>query len=105
MNAISEERLQELRNLRDRMVAFWQEESGGDGAFPEWLDDPSPNYEFVDAVNEIDRLEEVLREIAYNTSTSVPLGADWPNHYRVQLLRVISMAANALHQEEDIGDE
>ena len=42
-------------------------------------------------------LREALREIAYNTSYSVPLG-EWPvHHYEANVRRCIGIAANALH--------
>ena len=48
---------------------------------------------------EIERLTEVLRDIAYNTSSSVP-PESWPvDHYRWMMNRAVSLAANALIEQ------
>lgn len=49
-----------------------------------------------EAVMEIGRLRGVLRDIALDTSSSVPLGANEADHYRGQMRRAITLAAQAL---------
>jgi hypothetical protein len=52
-----------------------------------------------EACSEIERLVDVLSDIAYNTSSSVPL-AVWPvDHYRDQMHRAIGLAARALPRQ------
>ena len=49
-------------------------------------------------------LREALREIAYNTNTSVPLW-EWPvHHYEHNMRRCIGIAANALHDTDGPQD-
>lgn len=85
---MSDARLLELQAERDRIVR----QPYSDWGF-------SYEEDIANAVNEIDRLRSVLRDIAYNTSSSVPLGV-WPvDHYRDQMHRAVGMAARAIEPE------
>lgn len=85
--AMTKERLQELQEL-----AYDAVDSSEENPFGEALSE---------ACTEIERLVDVLRDIAYNTSSSVPLEA-WPvDHYRGQMHRAIGLAARALPRQED----
>jgi hypothetical protein len=52
----------------------------------------------AEALAENARLADVIRDIAYNTSSSIPLGVLPSEYYPSQLRRVIAIAANAVHQ-------
>lgn len=78
----SKERLSEIRRV---LTSAYQES--------EWSDINDMAHEVF---AELDRLTEVLRDIAYNTSSSVPLGT-WPvDHYRWMMQRAVSLASNTL---------
>lgn len=88
--AMSDARLLELQAERDRI----KRQPYSDWGF-------SYEEDIANAVDEIDRLRTVLREIAFNTSSSVPLGL-WPiGHYRDQMHRAIGLAARAIEPETE----
>ena len=61
---------------------------------------PSELTELLDAYEERDRLRAALSDIAYDTSSSVPL-EQWPvDHYRDMMSRCIGIAARALEGRE-----
>ena len=86
---MSDARLLELQAERDRI----KRQPYSDWGF-------SYEEDIANAVDEIDRLRSVLRDIAYNTSSSVPPGS-WPvDHYRDQMYRAVGAAARAIEPLE-----
>lgn len=82
---MTKERLEELQEMAADAIDSDIEDSYGEA--------------LSEACSEIERLQAALRDIAYNTSSSVPLAA-WPvDHYRDQMHRAIGLAARALPRQ------
>lgn len=90
---MSEERLEELRRDVVSQVASAGGSTRHSDAYTEMLDE-------IDRLRaEVERLREVLRDIAYNTSTSIPFAAPPETYIVGQLHSCIGRSARALNPE------
>ena len=95
MTEMTEERLAAYRGLRDQI-----RETGEDDEFADAVDEIDRlRAELAAKEAENERLREVLRDIAYNTSTSIPFAAPPETFIVGQLHSCIGKAARALNPE------